>query len=391
MRSREQRFRTTDAVVALLERMAHDGPVFLTIDDVQWADPLTVTAVRQVAHRLPHLPLAVVIALRPLPRSEELRRAIADIEHLPHAIRMSLGPLDQAAVRELVRQRVGADPAPDLLRLVRGAGGNPFYIDELIAALREEDAIYVAEGEASVARSPTLPTFRATVLRRLDPLSKQARELVGIAAILGTSFAVSDVALVLDRAPSTLAAPLGEVMASGVFEELDDRLRFRHDVVREAAYEALPKSLRKALHLQVGRSLAARGAAATEVAFHLSAGALPGDAEAIDWLVRAARQVGPFAPTTASDLLRRAIELTDSRDPRRDLLVAELVWPLGRSGRLDEAVRLARETLARTSAPEAIGQLHYLLAKGFPGSGTKSRSRSKPLRRGWHSQGCRRR
>ena len=158
---------------------------------------------------------------------------IADIEALPQSIRMSLGPLDQAAVRELVRQRVGADPAPDLLRLVRGAGGNPFYIDELIAALRDEDAIYVAEGEASVARSPTLPTFRATVLRRLDPLSKQARELVGIAAILGTSFACRR----RSRAgpgSSTLAAPLSEVMASGVFEELDDRLRFRHDVVREA-------------------------------------------------------------------------------------------------------------------------------------------------------------
>ena len=372
--SRELRFRATDAVVGLLERVAQDGPVLLTVDDVQWADPLTVMAIRQAARQLGHVPLGVVVALRPLPRSVELGRVIADIGGLPQAVHMSLEPLGQAAVRELVHRRVGADPGRDLMHLIDRAGGNPFYIDELVAALREGDAIRVEDGRASVARDSTPPSFRATVLRQLDPLSREAHEVVRIAAILGGPFGVSDLALVLGRTPSALAAPVTEAIATGVIGEMGDRLRFRHDVVREAAYEAVPRSLRKALHLQVGRCLAAAGGAPTEVAFHLSAGATTGDGQAIDWLVRAARQVGPFAPTTASDLLRRAIELTERTDPLRDVIATELVMPLGRSGRLGEAIRLAGEVLARTSDPELIGQLQCLLAKGFQVQGRLAES-----------------
>ena len=367
------RFRLMDAVGSLLEELTQQRPTLLAVEDLQWADALTVLSLHHLLRRLRHRPLAVVGTLRPVPRSEELEQVVDDVAATA-GDHILLPPLDEAAVRALVTAYVGSDPGPALLAYVGRAGGNPFYVTELLRSLGEDGAIEIEEQtEASPRIAP--PTLRATILRRVGSLSGDTQSVVRVASLLGSSFSVSALAAVFGRLPLDLVSALDEAIAAGVLGEQGDTLAFRHDVLREAVYEAIPLPLRKGLHLQAGRALAVAGAAPTEVAPHFAAGAGPGDVVAVDWIVRAARRIGPFAPARSAELLRRAVEITPSSDPaRRDALLVERVWSLVWARKFVDVRLVASEVLRRTTDPAVSGMLRCALAKALLAEGRMAES-----------------
>lgn len=374
----ELRFRIVEAIVGQVERLAVDTPVVLAVDDLQWADPASVLALHQVARRLTDLPVMLVAAFRPVPRPDHLERALAAMLG-GGAAHVVLAPLDGEAVAELTRTLTGSAPSAELLRLVAGAGGNPFYVTELLAALEQEATLEPGHSSASPSSLP--PTLRLTVLRRLGVLSRPALDLLRVAAVLGSEFSPPDLAIVMGRRPSELLPILAEALQAGVLTESDERLAFRHDLVRESVYADLPVALRKTLHLQAGRELATAGADSVRVATQLALGAEPGDIEPITWLRRAAREVAPRSPAIAVALLRRGGELAEPprgggvalpQPARRELftqLRSELIWALLWAGETEEAERLARGALERLTEPEARGTLRYVLAKGLLAQG----------------------
>ena len=127
------------------------------------------------------------------------------------------------------------------------------------------------------------------------------------------------------------------------------RLRFRHDLIREAIYADLPGSVRLALHREAGQRLARAGAPARQVAGQLARG--PGDAEAVGWLTRAAREAAAPSPDTAADLLERATGLMALRDPARDRTLAERARSLLMACRIAEAEAECRDLLGRGHDP----------------------------------------
>ena len=98
------------------------------------------------------------------------------------------------------------------------------------------------------------------VTRRLSGLSGQARQILPVAAVLGPSFTVAELAAVLGAPALDFLGVIQEAAAVGVLAAESDRLTFRHEVIRQALYESLPMSARTALHLQAGQALAAAGA-----------------------------------------------------------------------------------------------------------------------------------
>ena len=108
-----------------------------------------------------------------------------------------------------------------------------------------------------------------------------------------------------------------------VLDDDGDRLRFRHDLIRDALYEDLPLNVRQGLHREAGQRLAGSGAPILQVAEQFARGARSGDAEAVGWLTRAARQAAPTSPDVAADLLERAIALMNPADPGRGRMLAE--------------------------------------------------------------------
>jgi DNA-binding CsgD family transcriptional regulator/tetratricopeptide (TPR) repeat protein len=159
---------------------------------------------------------------------------------------------------------------------------------------------------------------------------------------------------VLDRKVSDLTTELRSAVESGILISDQDRLTFRHELVREAIYLDIPEAVRRALHLEAARALARAGAPADEVAYHYAQGAERGDHDAADWITEAARRAAPLSPDAATRLYRRALELIHDHQERKQVL-AELAETLLWSGRLAEAGIVAEEALD-TASPSAVSR-----------------------------------
>src|SRR5580704_11940350 len=119
----EQRYWVLQDLQSLLERAARQAPLLICLDDLQWTDGGTAAALRALPNRLATVPVAWILAFRPSPGSRQLKSAV---DHLMRngAGKMVLGPLGDAAVRQVTSGVLRAEPGADLLRMADRAGGN---------------------------------------------------------------------------------------------------------------------------------------------------------------------------------------------------------------------------------------------------------------------------
>lgn len=334
------RFRAIEAIGAKVELLAGGGPILLVIDDLQWADESTLHAVRSIASRIGPLPVSLVLAHRSGHRIQDLHHLT---DHLARrgAHQVHLDPLDDAAVADLASALLGGVPDADLLERLRGAGGNPLFIGEFVHAVADAPPDETAEGGESTPRR-----FRRAVLRRIGQLPPEVQEALRVASILGTSFAPSELSSALGWSPMQLAAVVEQATAGGTLEERQERLAFRHDLVREAVYENIPAGVRRDLHNAVWQRLSEAGADVLVVAHHVALGASAIDDDAARWLRRAAADAAPHAPEVAAELLCRARTMLPPSSPELSPLLAELAVAYAWSGRFAEAESLCRDVLA---------------------------------------------
>ena len=338
-------FRITDAVVALVEELTSQAPVALVLEDLHWADVSSLRVLRALGRRSAQLPVAVFATLRPSPRFIDLDRVIEGLLR-EAATYLVLEPLDGEEVAALATEIAGVPPGVGLLEHLAGAGGNPFYVIELMRALEEEGAIEIVGDSADARPGVLTPGLRLTLLRRLSFLPKPTLDALKVSAILGSAFSPVDLATVMGRSSLDLLSVLKPAIDAGLVGEMGERLAFRHDLVREAIYTDFPVAVRQAVHRDVGQALAVAGAPVAQVAEHLALGARPGDADAVRWLREAARDaVGP-SPATALHLLDRALALAGGLGAEREALLAERLEPLVWTGRAEEAEAAARELLS---------------------------------------------
>jgi DNA-binding NarL/FixJ family response regulator len=356
-------FLVTEAILGLLDGWCAAGPVVLAIDDLQWADRASLLVLHRLGRVAGQLPLLLAAArrsgaggadLEPLVRSWESRGA--DM--------LTLGPLDEASVVALTSQVAGDEVRKGLRGAITAAGGNPLYVIELARTLTSDPG-RVSNGAAGT--SPAAPagtgampgSLITVVTRRLSGLSGQARQILQVAAVVGPSFTVAELAAVLATPALELLGVIQEAAAAGVLDAKSDRLAFRHEVIRQALYESLPASARNALHLQAGQALAAAGAPVERAAQHLLAGTTL-DTKTLEWLVRSASRLSARAPELAADLLRRVFDIADlAGDQARQLRLA-LATALLRAGRSAEAETVATEALAAGEDGDC-GQLRWIL------------------------------
>jgi DNA-binding CsgD family transcriptional regulator len=197
--------------------------------------------------------------------------------------------------------------------------------------------------------------------QRLDLLSAGASEVVRVAAVLPDRFSAGLLAAMLDRQPVSLMAAVDEGMRADLLVEDGERLRFRHDLRREATRQSLPQSLRRAMERQSASLMLNMGADPAEVATQLARSAEPGDREAIGALRQAAQSVGRSDASAAANLSKRALELLPVHDDERGSLVAETVAWLNRASRYGEAEELAVAALSEAASPEAEAEIRLRL------------------------------
>jgi DNA-binding CsgD family transcriptional regulator len=353
------RFLAQEAIIELVEQLATRRPLLLAVDDLHWADRATLATLGAVGRRAEWLPVLVVAAYRPSGRVAELDRLVGGLLDRG-AGHLVLGPLGDDVVVDLAGEVAGGAPGPGLLGQLEGARGNPFFVIELVRSLAAEDALVA--GDVIAARDPVLPApLGQSILRRLGSLPDETRDALRLAAVLGTSFRLDDLAHVLDRSVVETHRPIYAAVKAGLLDDAGDHLAFRHDLIRDALYADLPEAIRISLHREVGTALAGH-APAIVVAHHLALGAVADDPEATEWLRRAADEAARHDPATAVELLDRALALAGD-DPLRIQLLEQRVVALMWAGRLVDAETAARAALAATPSGDGAARLRAALGE----------------------------
>jgi len=314
----ETRRRAIDALMEVLAACAREKPLCLILDDLQWADDLSVAL-------LASLPVGWLadrkVLLIATCRSEEMTDEVRALVARPDVRSLRLPMLSESAVTSLVAGMLGMKHAPPSLVsfLSRQTEGNPFFVAEYLRAAVGEKLLFRERGHWRVApvdgagarafESLALPgSLQELVQRRLRRLSPGACDLVQMAAVLGRQLdsALLETVAELDE-PSFLQAR-AELCAREILEEAGPgRLRFVHDKMREVTYQGIPADQRRRNHLRAGQALEARyrGTAdiellSAELAHHFTIG---GDTRrAIDYLEKAGQQA------LASSANRESIE-----------------------------------------------------------------------------------
>jgi DNA-binding SARP family transcriptional activator/tetratricopeptide (TPR) repeat protein len=294
--------RSLEALATLLGGLAEQQPVLLVIEDLQHAGASTVEALHFLATHQARGRLLVVVTERS-GEDPPTAAALRDV-----AARQELGPLTETAVAELVRD---SGLGYDVAKLYAWTGGSPLFVTELLR--------HPSSGPGTLAIPGSL---HEAVEERLAHAGEDVATLLAFGAVLGSSFALDDVAAVSGLDVEDCAARAARALRAGLLVARGDSFRFPNDIVRTVAYDAVPEPIRVSRHRRAARLADARPETAAR---HLSA--------AHDW-VEAAR---------AWQLAAHAAHLTFANDEAERLLT-DALGAAGRSGdrALIAVVRLRR-------------------------------------------------
>ena len=372
------------------ERMAEQGPVALLFEDLQWADSALVEFVGHLLEWSRSRPIFVICLARP-----ELQSRHPQFGHGSHQTTLSLAPLSERAMQELLDGFVPGLP-PDLRRrILERSEGVPLYAVETVRMLldrglvAEEDGVYRLTGE--VAELDVPETLQGLIAARLDGLSAEERRVLQDGSVLGKTFTKESLAEL-----SGLSEPELDPLLTGLVRkevlgvQADPRspergqYGFLQDLVRRVAYETLARRDRKARHLaaaaQLERSFGAADQEIVEVvaAHYLAAFEAQPDAEDADEIKAKARELLARAGERAGSLaavgeahrsLEQASALAD--DPvERALLLERASWWANANAdwepaerHLVDALELLTTAGERHAAARVTGRLGLLESK----------------------------
>jgi DNA-binding CsgD family transcriptional regulator len=346
--------------LALVDRLCADRPVVFVLDDLQWADEASLTAWYRLSLAVQQIPLLLLSAARPVPARPSVLRLRREVVERGGTL-LEVGPLAEQDTVALLGGLADGRPGPRLRRAAVRAGGNPLYTRELVDALRRQSRLRAEDGGGVelVGTVDTSPAALGEAIRsRLDFLSDDAATTLRVAALLGAQFSAFDLATATGRAGTVLLPVLDEAVAAGVLAEVEGRLAFRHDLIRQALYEAVPHSVRQALHRQIAQALATTGLPQDQIAAHLLAAAPDAlDGWAVDWVAAQARQLGQRAPDLAAELLPHAERRAGPEHPGRVALLHGLAKARRFLNERDGSEAAAREAIAASHDPTETAEL----------------------------------
>ncbi|WP_432837561.1 AAA family ATPase [Dactylosporangium sp. CA-092794] len=333
------RYRLFHRVRRLLERQAAGRPVLVVLDDLQWADQSSVELTEYLLRRPPSGPLLIAIGYR----SAQAPAGVVDAAaHLGDAAGvLALAPLTEQDVAALVPDQPVARRR--LLHLT--SGGNPLYLQALIDAGDETLAHLAGTGDDRGTPESALLDVLSAELRNLEP---ELRHVAHAAAVAGDPVALDLVAWIADRPEPSVASAVDHLNQLGVVTTTDSRLRFRHPLVRAAAYWMSGPGWRTQAHARAADFLRAGHGPLQVLAHHTELSARHGDEAAVSTLAKAGAASLHTAPVTAARLLRTALRLMPERhdlDARRAELQMALARALGMSGELVESRRLLQDVM----------------------------------------------
>jgi DNA-binding CsgD family transcriptional regulator len=340
-------FALLHALYWLTDNLAQDAPVLLAVDDAQWADLPSLRFVDHLARRLDGMHVGVVATWRsgepdaPVSLLDGLRRA-------PAVEVTGVRPLSEAATRSLVRDRLGAGDEAFCAACHETTGGNPFLLEELLAAMSRGQLEPTADAARRVGGLGAEAITRSVFLR-LAQLAPSATRLARAVAVLDLDGDLHRAGALAEVAGAELHETAAALQRARILAS-DEPLRFVHPILRSAIYDDLTSAERDALHRRAAAILRDHGRE-DRAAAQLLLTQPAADQEVVAQLAAAAqRAVEEGSTETAVRLLERALT-EPARDHRLPLLMrlAARQITLGRpaTAALDEAAGLASDPTLR--------------------------------------------
>jgi len=351
------RFQEIDRVAAVITSNSLRQPILIVVEDLQWADAATIGVLHRLATTPGHARIVMVCTMRPHPTDAYVLELASELVG-GGGLQIKVEPLDPSAVHEMTTAILGATPGPRLSKIVDGARGHPLFLTELISALQQDGLVEVRDGVAETPHRIMRPTLRMTLLTRLGFLPSATIELLRVAAVLGRSSALRELALAVGQSSDRVAEGLRDAVNAGLLTDDSERVAFAHDLIRDALYLDMPRSMRRELHRSVAMALIADGATPAAIASQLELAARRGDELAVRWLRAAAAQEARRSPDVAVRLLQRARKVAAPSAEMRHEVEADLTAALVSAGRLGEALRVSEEALLDSPMPSARSKLH---------------------------------
>jgi DNA-binding NarL/FixJ family response regulator len=301
-----------DVVCHLLERLAHRAPVVLIVEDLHWADRSTLDLLMHLRHRLTHTTLLMIVTYRGDELAvDRLQSWLATVGRSARVARVELARLPSDQVQRQVTGILGTAPPRQLLdALMARTDGNPFFVEELLACPDPGSGLPIA--------------VRELLGERITTLTKDAQQLVRVAAAAGRQ-APEQLLRAVTRLPEhRFDQALHATVRHHLLEPapVTGWVQFRHELLRETAYDGLLPGERSRVHARIAGWLTGEDSPAhwppnyltTQLAYHWQTAGQP--AKALPHLIQAgvAAQEG-YGFTEARDHFQRCLTLWDRSCP----------------------------------------------------------------------------
>jgi len=269
----------TKSLRDLLEAIARARPTIVVMEDVHWADPSSVALLESVLALAQRVPLLFCLVMRPAydATSDQLL-AVARRDLDARHDEIALQPLGASDIASLIQNLLDIDDLPDAVRaiIVDKAGGNPFFIEEVVRELIDAGAVVESEGRFRVTEKiggVVIPsTVQEVIMVRIDRLDESKRHILQLASVIGRSFSYGVIVELVDRA-RTLPEDLGDLRDKQILVEQGQRwdlaigvrtiaeeleYMFKHALAQETIYASILQQTRREMHARVARAIEAR-------------------------------------------------------------------------------------------------------------------------------------
>lgn len=359
--SGEDRVTTPREIVETVRAQAHLGPVLIILEDLQWADDATTSAVSKIARlcRTEAIMLVVTIRSESVSGARGLAAVMAQLTRDTNATVIRLDGLSHQAIEQLVSVAVQLDSSERtqlVTYLMSKTSGNPLLVRELLEGLHEQGILdptpsgQTLEERLSSVRIPD--KIIQVVDLRLRQLDSASQDAIRLAAMLGDRIDLDVLSEIAGLDPPSAVAVVEKATGAGLIEAgpHSGDIQFRHSLIRDAVMQSIVPARRRLVHRQIAVRLVAHDSSDPDaVAWHFEQA---GDDRAADWLLKAAeRAQRAYAWETAADRIRRAYDLVPETRLQTRAWYAYRIARLLRHANADSAYKW----MTRASSLSAVG------------------------------------
>ncbi len=354
-------------VIQMLDALSAHKAAVLVLDDLQNADHATLQLIHHLARvSRDHSWFLVATAREDLGRRQErFSRVVSSLRAMGLLQDVRVHLLEEDESQALLERLLPGSPlSPQLVsRLQALSLGNPLFLTELVAMLRESGGLVSEKGVWSLSESQELNPPRRVqelVARRVEGLGPDVQHVLSAASVAGLEVQHEILKAVVEVPPNRFESALDAVLQADVLQVVSGGYRFRHPLVRSSIYELMSASRRRRLHLQIGEVMEAHGGNPADLlAYHFTRSA--SSEKAVRYLEEAAdrafaHHANDLARSSYADLVFRLRLLHRDREQARAL--EKLAQVLATMARYQEAIE-ALEQASRLYEAECLTDERY--------------------------------